>query len=93
MRVGVYLRDFAEFNEIYQQYLTGPDRPVRTTLSAPFEDFDIEIDAVLYTGPYPAARIAARVVGAARFRSTNVDPSHTPGQLLLANTCGFNRGS
>jgi 2-iminobutanoate/2-iminopropanoate deaminase len=53
VRVGVYLRDFgdfAEFNEIYAQYIKGDNRPVRTTLPVPLEGFDIEIDAILYTG-------------------------------------------
>jgi reactive intermediate/imine deaminase len=54
VRVGVYLRDFADFaemNEIYPQYLKGDHLPVRTTLPVPLVGFDIEIDAVLYTGP------------------------------------------
>ncbi|MDY7083489.1 MAG: RidA family protein [Actinomycetota bacterium] len=54
VRVGVYLRDFddfAELNVIYQEYIKGPDLPVRTTLPVPLVGFDIEIDAVLYTGP------------------------------------------
>lgn len=53
VRLGIYLRDFADFaemNEIYQQYVKGPELPVRTTLPVPLEGFDIEIDAVLYTG-------------------------------------------
>lgn len=53
VRVGVYLRDFADFpemNEIYQQYIKGDNLPVRTTLPVPLVGFDIEIDAVLYTG-------------------------------------------
>jgi reactive intermediate/imine deaminase len=53
VRVGVYLRDwanFAEMNEIYQQYIKGPDLPARTTLPVPLEGIEIEIDAVLYTG-------------------------------------------
>jgi 2-iminobutanoate/2-iminopropanoate deaminase len=53
VRVGVYLRDwanFAELNEIYQEYIKGPDLPVRTTLPVPLEGIEIEIDAVLYTG-------------------------------------------
>jgi reactive intermediate/imine deaminase len=53
VRVGVYLRDFgdfAELNEIYAQYLTGDNRPVRTTLPVALVGFDIEIDAILYTG-------------------------------------------
>ncbi|NMO56280.1 RidA family protein [Actinoplanes sp. TBRC 11911] len=53
VRVGVYLRDwadFAELNEIYQEYIKGPDLPVRTTLPVALEGIDIEVDAVLYTG-------------------------------------------
>ncbi|MFI6074782.1 RidA family protein [Actinoplanes sp. NPDC051343] len=53
VRVGAYLRDlgdFAEFNEIYAQYIKGDHRPVRTTLPVPLVGFDIEIDAILYTG-------------------------------------------
>jgi reactive intermediate/imine deaminase len=53
VRVGVYLRDFADFgelNEIYAQYIKGDDLPVRTTLPVPLVGFDIEIDAILYTG-------------------------------------------
>jgi reactive intermediate/imine deaminase len=53
VRVGVYLRDFgdfAELNEIYQQYIKGDHLPVRTTLPVPLVGFDIEIDAVLYKG-------------------------------------------
>ena len=51
--MGVYLRDFgdfAELNEIYQQYIKGDNLPVRTTLPIAFEEFDIEIDAILYVG-------------------------------------------
>jgi 2-iminobutanoate/2-iminopropanoate deaminase len=53
VRVGVYLRDFGdfgEFNDIYKQYIKGDNLPVRTTLPVPLVGFDIEIDAVLYTG-------------------------------------------
>ena len=53
VRVGVYLRDFgdfAEMNSIYPEYIKGTDLPVRTTLPVPLVGFDIEIDAVLYTG-------------------------------------------
>ncbi|HEX5201084.1 RidA family protein [Paractinoplanes rhizophilus] len=53
VRVGVYLRDFgdfAELNEIYKQYIKGDNLPVRTTLPVALEDFDIEIDAILYVG-------------------------------------------
>ena len=53
VRVGVYLRDFADFaemNEIYAQYLKGDHPPVRTTLPVALEGFDIEVDAILYLG-------------------------------------------
>jgi len=53
VRVGVYLRDFADFaelNEIYAHYIKGDNLPVRTTLPVALEGFDIEIDAILYTG-------------------------------------------
>lgn len=53
VRVGVYLRDlgdFAELNRIYAEYVKGDNLPVRTTLPVPLLDFDIEIDAILYTG-------------------------------------------
>ncbi|BAL91473.1 putative endoribonuclease L-PSP [Actinoplanes missouriensis 431] len=53
VRVGVYLRDFGDFpemNEIYKEYIKGDDLPVRTTLPVALVGFDIEIDAILYTG-------------------------------------------
>jgi reactive intermediate/imine deaminase len=53
VRVGVYLRDlgdFAELNQIYAEYVKGDNLPVRTTLPVPLLGFDIEIDAILYTG-------------------------------------------
>ncbi|BFU43760.1 RidA family protein [Krasilnikovia sp. MM14-A1004] len=53
VRVGVYLRDFADFaemNEIYAQYFRGPVPPARTTVPAALVGFDIEVDAVLYLG-------------------------------------------
>jgi reactive intermediate/imine deaminase len=53
VRIGVYLRDFDHFgqlNDIYKQYIKGDNLPVRTTLPVPLVGFDIEIDAVLYTG-------------------------------------------
>lgn len=54
VRVGVYLRDFADFaemNTIYPQYFKGDHPPVRTTIPVALVGFDIEVDAVLYTGP------------------------------------------
>ncbi|MEV6301708.1 RidA family protein [Actinoplanes sp. NPDC051861] len=53
VRIGVYLRDFddfAEMNTIYREYIKGEHLPVRTTLPVALVGFDIEIDAVLYTG-------------------------------------------
>ncbi|MGA5302174.1 RidA family protein [Nucisporomicrobium flavum] len=53
VRIGVYLRDFDDFdelNEIYPQYVKGDTLPVRTTLPVPLVGFDIELDAILYTG-------------------------------------------
>jgi 2-iminobutanoate/2-iminopropanoate deaminase len=53
VRVGVYLRDFADFaemNEIYAQYLKGDNPPVRTTLPVALEGMAIEVDAILYLG-------------------------------------------
>jgi 2-iminobutanoate/2-iminopropanoate deaminase len=53
VKVGVYLRDFADFpemNEIYQQYIRGEAPPVRTTVPVALNGFDIEIDAILYLG-------------------------------------------
>jgi 2-iminobutanoate/2-iminopropanoate deaminase len=53
VRVGVYLRDFgdfAELNKVYAEYIKGEHLPVRTTLPVALVGFDIEIDAILYTG-------------------------------------------
>ena len=53
VRVGVYLRDFADFaemNEIYAQYLKGDNPPVRTTLPVALDGMAIEVDAILYLG-------------------------------------------
>jgi 2-iminobutanoate/2-iminopropanoate deaminase len=54
VRVGVYVRnfaDFAEMNEIYQEFIGQENLPARTTLPVALNGFDIEVDAVLYTGP------------------------------------------
>jgi reactive intermediate/imine deaminase len=50
VRVGVYLRDFANFpelNEIYLEYFGTENLPARTTIPVALDGFDIEIDAVL----------------------------------------------
>jgi 2-iminobutanoate/2-iminopropanoate deaminase len=54
VRVGVYLRDFADFaamNAIFLEFFGEENQPVRTTLPVALNGFDIEVDAVLYTGP------------------------------------------
>jgi 2-iminobutanoate/2-iminopropanoate deaminase len=53
VRVGVYLRDwadFAEMNEIYRSYFGSENLPARTTVPVALNGFDIEVDAVLYLG-------------------------------------------
>lgn len=53
VRVGVYLRDFADFpamNEIYREFFGTENLPARTTLPVALNGFDIEVDAVLYLG-------------------------------------------
>jgi 2-iminobutanoate/2-iminopropanoate deaminase len=53
VKVGVYVRDFADFpamNEVYRQYFPAESLPVRTTLPVSLNGFDIEVDAILYTG-------------------------------------------
>ena len=53
VRVGVYLRDFADFaamNEIYAEFFGTTNLPARTTVPAALDGFDIEIDAVIYLG-------------------------------------------
>jgi reactive intermediate/imine deaminase len=52
VRVGVYLKDigdFAELNTIFVEYFAEAP-PVRTTITADLPGFDIEVDAILYTG-------------------------------------------
>jgi reactive intermediate/imine deaminase len=53
VRVGVYLRDFGDFpemNEVFAAFFDGGDPPARTTVPAALNGFDVEIDAILYTG-------------------------------------------
>jgi 2-iminobutanoate/2-iminopropanoate deaminase len=50
VRVGVYLRDFAnfpEFNKLYIEFFGSENLPARTTIPVALDGFDIEIDAVL----------------------------------------------
>lgn len=50
VKVGVYLRDLADFaamNELFGEYF-GDEPPARTTLRADLPGFDIEVDGVLY---------------------------------------------
>ena len=49
VRIGVYLADLANFDEMdktYRQYFEGP-LPARTTLGAALPGFNVEIDAVI----------------------------------------------
>ncbi len=51
VRVGVYLRDmadFAEMNTIFEEFVTAA--PARTTIQSDLPGFAIEVDAVLYVG-------------------------------------------
>jgi 2-iminobutanoate/2-iminopropanoate deaminase len=52
VRVGVFLRDMADFpamNDIYREFFTEP-LPARTTIHSDLPGFDIEVDAVLLIG-------------------------------------------
>lgn len=49
VRIGAYLSSlnlFAQFNEVYAEYVTEPF-PARTTIPVDLRGFDVEIDAVL----------------------------------------------
>ena len=51
VRVGVYLRDMADFpvmNTVFAEFVTG--LPARTTIQSDLPGFAIEVDAVLYVG-------------------------------------------
>lgn len=53
VRVGVYLRDWADFpemNVIYKEFFGEQNLPARTTLPVALNGFAIEVDAVLYLG-------------------------------------------
>jgi 2-iminobutanoate/2-iminopropanoate deaminase len=52
VRVGVYLRDMADFpvlNKVYEEFVPSPF-PARTTIQSDLPGFAIEIDAVLHVG-------------------------------------------
>ena len=52
VRVGVYLRDMADFavmNKVYAEFL-GEPMPARTTIQSDLPGFDIEVDAVIAVG-------------------------------------------
>jgi 2-iminobutanoate/2-iminopropanoate deaminase len=49
VRVGVYLRDMANFaamNKVYAEFLREP-MPARTTIQSNLPGFDIEVDAII----------------------------------------------
>jgi 2-iminobutanoate/2-iminopropanoate deaminase len=51
VRVGVYLRDMADFavmNTVFEEFVTA--LPARTTIQSDLPGFAIEVDAVLYLG-------------------------------------------
>lgn len=50
LRVGVYLRDMANFeamNEFFATYFSQSSPPVRTTICVDLPGFEIEVDAIL----------------------------------------------
>jgi 2-iminobutanoate/2-iminopropanoate deaminase len=52
VRVGVYLRDMADFatmNKVFGEFVPEPS-PVRTTIQSDLPGFAIEVDAVLHVG-------------------------------------------
>jgi reactive intermediate/imine deaminase len=52
VRIGVYLRDLADFDAMdaaYREFFTGT-LPARTTIQSDFDEFDVEIDAVVALG-------------------------------------------
>lgn len=49
VRIGVYLKDMANFaamNEVYRRFFSEPF-PARTTIQSNLPGFDIEIDAII----------------------------------------------
>jgi 2-iminobutanoate/2-iminopropanoate deaminase len=53
VRVGVYLRDFGDFeamNALFAEFFGKENGPVRTTIPVALTGFDIEVDAILYRG-------------------------------------------
>ena len=52
VRIGVYLRDMADFpvlNTVYEEFVPAPF-PARTTIQSDLPGFAVEIDAVLHVG-------------------------------------------
>lgn len=52
VRVGIYLRDMADFpelNRIYGEFFPQP-YPVRTCIPSPLPRFDLEVDAIAFIG-------------------------------------------
>jgi 2-iminobutanoate/2-iminopropanoate deaminase len=52
VRIGVYLRDMADFpvlNAVYEEFVPEP-YPARTTIQSDLPGFAIEVDAVLHVG-------------------------------------------
>jgi reactive intermediate/imine deaminase len=52
VRVGVYLSDLADFDEMNEEYVRHFEQPLpaRTTIQSDLVGFDVEIDAVIWLG-------------------------------------------
>jgi reactive intermediate/imine deaminase len=52
VRVGVYLSDLADFDEMNREYVGHFEQPLpaRTTIQSDLVGFDVEIDAVIWLG-------------------------------------------
>ena len=52
VRVGVYLSDLADFDEMNDEYVRHFEQPLpaRTTIQSDLVGFDVEIDAVVWLG-------------------------------------------
>src|SRR4051812_9680153 len=52
VRVGVYLSDLADFDEMNEEYVRHFEQPLpaRTTIQSDLVGFDVEIDAVVWLG-------------------------------------------
>ena len=59
VRIGVYLRDLADFAEMdaaYREFFAGAVLPARTTIQSDLVGFDVEIDAIVMGSTNPSRR-------------------------------------